>query len=122
MKLQIHDKENNPSSQAYLDKNKKRISQQCLKVLELLMQGKRLTTMNAPSYGILSLPRRIADLREKNGIFVDERWITPPNSSVQIKEWFISEITSGEKKELQKWLNDFQEEKPTLPPTPLQLF
>jgi len=109
--MKIHEKENNPESQEYLDKNRKRLSNQCLKVLELLLQGKRLTTINAPSYGILSLPRRLKDLRE-NGIFVDEKWITPKNSSVEIKEWFIEERTAKEKKELHDFLKKYQSEEP----------
>ena len=115
----IHEKENNPESQSRLDKNKKHFSKQCLKVLELLLQGKRLTTINAPSYGILSLPRRLKDLRE-NGIFVNERWITPPNSSVEIKEWFIQERTQKEKKELQDFLKEYQEEPEPIKPQPHQ--
>jgi len=118
--MKIHEKENNQESQNFLDKNKKHISQQCLKVLELLLRGKRLTTINAPSYGILSLPRRIADLREKNGIFVNERWIRPENSSVEIKEWFIEERIEKEKKELQDFLNEYQNEPPPIRPEPQQ--
>lgn len=117
--MEIHKKENNPASQQYLETHRHRLSKQCLMVLELLLQGKRLTTINAPSYGILSLPRRLKDLRE-NGIFVDERWITPPNSSVEIKEWFIEERTEKEKKELQDFLQSYQEEKPPIEPIPVQ--
>ena len=110
--MKIHAYENNQESQNNLDKNRKRFSKQCLIVLELLMRGVRLTTINAPSYGILSLPRRIADLREKNGIIVDEQWIKPANSSVEIKEWFIEVKTGKEKKELQDFLTSYQEEPP----------
>ena len=120
--MRIHTHENNPESQANLDKNKTRFSKQCLTVLELLLQGKRLTTINAPSYGILSLPRRIADLREKNGIYVNERWIKPHNSSVEIKEWFIGEKTAQEKKELQDFIKSYQEEKPQPLPEQTELF
>ncbi len=121
MNLQIHEHENNPESQSNLEKNKTRFSKQCLLVLELLLQGKRLTTINAPSYGILSLPRRIADLREKNGIYVNERWIKPHNSSVEIKEWFLSPKSQAEKKELQDFLIQYQNEEPEpIVPQPIQ--
>lgn len=91
----IHSHDNNPESEKHLSDNCKKFSQQCLKVLELLRQGKRLTTMNAPGYGILSLPRRIKDLRDHNGItnIVDE-W----DKDQRTKVWYMKFFTEVEKK------------------------
>lgn len=91
--MKVHTKENNSESQQHLEENKKHFSQQCLRVLELLRQGKRLTTANAPSYGILSLPRRIKDLRDHNGVEIAEAWRTDENGKKTIKEWFIHHKT-----------------------------
>jgi hypothetical protein len=94
--MKIHSEENNAESEKHLKENKTKFSQQCLRVLELLRQGKRLTTSNAPGYGILSLPRRIKDLRDKNGIAVNERWLQDEKGSNTIKEWFIDEKTENQ--------------------------
>lgn len=115
--MKIHTHENNSESQQHLEANKKHFSQQCLKVLELLLQGKRLTTANAPSYKILSLPRRLKDLRE-NGIFVDEEWILDDTGKKVMKQWFIQERTQNEKRDLQKFLNSFQHESESPQPLP----
>lgn len=91
--MKLHSKENNDESQQHLEENKEKFSAQCLKVLELLRQGKRLTTMNAPSYGILSLPRRIKDLRDHNAIHIDEKWKEDDDGNKICKEWFINQVT-----------------------------
>lgn len=91
--MKLHSKENNSESQSFLDENKDRISRNCLKTYELLRRGKRLTTDNAPSYGIRSLPRRIKDLRDHNGIHIDEQWLTDADGKKICKEWFINQVT-----------------------------
>jgi hypothetical protein len=102
--MTIHDRENNEESEEHLKENHKKFSQQCLKVLELLRQGKRLTTMNAPSHGILSLPRRIKDLRDYHGVHIDEQWLLDNDGKQTIKEWFINKKTDRPtKKELTDW-------------------
>jgi hypothetical protein len=83
--FEVHSRENNPESESHLNENRQKFSDQCKKVLSLLQDGVRLTTINAPSYGILSLPRRIKDLKDYNGIEVKERWLTNP----KIKEWYL---------------------------------
>lgn len=99
-KLKTHLQENNKESQAHLEKNEAKFSQQCLKVLELLHQGKRLTTGNAVSYGIRSLPRRIKDLRDRNGItIIKDKWLTDTKGNRIEKEWWI-EITTRPTKKL----------------------
>ena len=107
MKAAIHHHENNNQSQTFLEENKSHFSQQCLKVLELLRQGRRLTTINAPTYGILSLPRRIKDLKDKNGVHVDERWIEV--GGIKVKEWFIEQKVENE---IQQWFSQYQNEQP----------
>lgn len=98
-KLEIHELENNAESEQHLKENARKFSQQCLKVLELLYQGKKLTTMNAPSYGILSLPRRLKDLRDYNGIHIDEEWLYDGNGKRTVKQWSINFRTQKAKKE-----------------------
>lgn len=105
-KLEIHEGENNAESAQHLKENAKKFSQQCLKVLELLYQGKKLTTMNAPSYGILSLPRRIKDLRDYNKVhIIEEKWLHDADGHRTVKEWFINFRTEKAKKEdvIKEW-------------------
>lgn len=94
--MKLHTEENNEESEKHLEENKTKFSQQCLRVLELLRQGKRLTTMNAPGYGILSLPRRVKDLKDKNGVVISDRWLQDEKGRNTIKEWFIDEKTEGQ--------------------------
>lgn len=101
-KLHTHLRENNKESQKHLEDHQEGFTQNCLKVLELLYQGKRLTTDNAPLYGIRSLPRRIKDLRDRNGITViKDQWIRNKDG-VKIKEWWIEITTRPTKKEVIK--------------------
>ena len=98
-KLEIHELENNAESERHLKENAKKFSQQCLKVLELLYQGKKLTTMSAPSYGILSLPRRIKDLRDYNKVhIIEEEWLYDANGKRLVKQWFINPRTEKARK------------------------
>jgi len=100
-----HQHENNPESRQHLRANTKKFSNQCLKVLELLLQGKRLTTMNAPSYGILSLPRRLKDIRDHNGVTnISERWLLDEEGKKVIKQWFIDFKTDKEKSDIKKFI------------------
>jgi len=111
--MRIHEKENNPSSQAHFEKNKKHFSQQCKKVLQLLLDGKRLTVKSAiTNYDIWSLPRRILDLRE-NGINIHDEWVDDKNGENKIKQYFLAPKSDAELKELQEFLTDYQNEQPT---------
>lgn len=111
--IEIHQLENNPESQKHLHENHKKFSQQCLRVLELLRQGKRLTTINAPSYGILSLPRRIKDLRDWHGVHIDDQWLLDGNGKQTVKEWFINFKTDrASKKELTEWWQNYIKKNP----------
>lgn len=87
--LFIHGFENNQESQQFLNENRYRLSQQCKKVLELLEKGIRLTTANAPGYGILSLCRRIKDLKDYNGIQINETWVTDQEGKRLYKMWYL---------------------------------
>jgi hypothetical protein len=98
--MRVHENENNLESQTNLDANKVKFSKQCLTVLELLRQGKRLTTLNAPTYGIRSLPRRIKDLRDLNGITdISDEWILNEKGHQVEKVWFINFKTERQQKE-----------------------
>ena len=69
----VHSRENNARSQAHLDSNRKRFSNQCQLVYDWLMTGKTLTRKEAMNLlDIRHLPRRIADLREA-GIDVKDK-------------------------------------------------
>jgi hypothetical protein len=82
----IHSVENNSESQAHLNENRAHFTDQCKKVLALLESGVRLTTVSAVDYHILSLPRRILDLKQ-NGVKIEEEWLTGLGKR-KIKVWF----------------------------------
>lgn len=87
--IEIHDRENNSESEGFLNENRKRLSKQCVRVLQLLQSGIRLTTENAPGYRILSLPRRVKDLRDYNKIPVNDSWVRDENGRRLIKEYYL---------------------------------
>lgn len=95
--IQIHDQENNEESAQHLKENRKKFSQQCLKLMELLNQGKRLTVANAIGYGIMSLPRRVLDCRE-NGLKIEDQWVKDTKGKRLYKEYFITITTRPTKK------------------------
>lgn len=114
--LEIHEIENNDDSQSFLNENHGKIKKQCIKVYKLLAQGIVLTTGNAPSYGIRSLPRRIKDLRDQCGVknIIDE-WEYGLNEKgemkrIQKKWWLQLPKVYPTKNDLQTWFNEFQQE------------
>lgn len=119
--MKIHQKENNQESQQHLEENKDHFSAQCLKVLEILQQGKRLTVKSAMNqYEIWSLPRRILDLKEK-GIDIHDEWILDKDGKTKIKQWFLAPKTE---QSLQEFLSELQNEKqiPDNRPSQIDLF
>lgn len=119
-KLHTHLHENNKESQQHLERNEKKFTKQCLLVLELLYQGRRLTTFNAPSYRISSLPRRIKDLRDRNGItIIKDQWLDSSGKPTEAqrgdgvhKEWFIEFKTQKSKEECIKQWRERMKKKP----------
>ena len=117
--MKMHEKENNSESKSHLEENKKHFSQQCKKVLQLLLDGKRLTVKSAMNhYGVWSLPRRCLDLKE-NGVSIETEWIIDHDGKSKIKQYFLSPKSESEKKELQKFLTDLQQELPPIKPEPV---
>lgn len=80
-----HIHENNATSQAFVNEHRQHFNTQCQRVYTLLRQGHRLTVMSAMNdYGIMSLPRRCADLREK-GILIKSEFI----KGQKVKEYYL---------------------------------
>lgn len=102
--MEIHDRENNSESDQHLKENSKKFSAQCLKVLQLFLDGKRLTVLSAYGYGISSLPRRVLDIKE-NGISVDDKWITDENGKRLHKEYFIEIKTDSQKQQIKAFID-----------------
>lgn len=93
MKSQMHTHihENNSESLQHLEENEQYLSDQCMLVWKLLKCGIRLTVVSAiTKYGISSLPRRIKDLRDRNGkTEIEDEWVLNGDGKKLFKEWFI---------------------------------
>lgn len=81
--LKVHHIENNADSQATLNEFKQRITNDCRKVLNLLLAKHELTVLKCAigiyhegnHIRISSLPRRVKDLTDNNGIKISKRKI-----------------------------------------------
>lgn len=81
----VHLHENNVESMENLAASYERLSKQCKKVFDLLMNGKSLTTESAlVVYKVFSLPRRILDLKQKR-VKISDRW------DDKVKVWWMTE-------------------------------
>jgi hypothetical protein len=117
--VELHARENNQESEDFLNENHERLSKQATYVLKLLKRGERLTVPKALGLGIMSLPRRIMDLKE-SGIEIKDTWLKDSNGKRIMKEWFIeipkqptkSELIANtikiSKSDLQDFWNDLQ--------------
>lgn len=86
----VHRYENNAESESHLKENEKRFSTQCWRVYNLLLAGCRLTRIKAATdFKILSLERRVKDLRE-NGIEINTEWVKDDRGHNLYKEYFIT--------------------------------
>ncbi len=86
--FQVHDKENNSESEIHLSYNRKDFSKQCEKLFYILINGEQITTKSALLiHNIHSLPRRIMDLRNDNGVKISDKW----DSTEKVKIWYMSQ-------------------------------
>lgn len=69
----VHKEENNKESQTHLNKNRKSFNKKCEQVFNWLLEGKELTVLQCANDGVASLPRRIADLKDKK-VQISDRW------------------------------------------------
>lgn len=87
--FELHQRENNPLSQAFLEENRGLLTESCFNVLKTLVNGTELTTDNAKELaGTRSLPRRILDLRAM-GISISESWVLIDGRRSH-KKWFMT--------------------------------
>lgn len=102
-KINTHIRENNKESQQHLEENEQLFSDQCLKVMQLLNKGIRLTVLEAHKMGISSLPRRIKDLRDRNNITnIKDEWVVDGKGKKLYKQWFIPGLRPPTKKQVAK--------------------
>ena len=104
-KLKTHIHENSKESLGFLEENEGKFTEECWKVLQILNTGVRLTVAKAIAepYFISSLPRRILDLRERNGITsIKDDWIRDGRGKRVCKEWWIDIATRPTKGEVIK--------------------
>ena len=90
----VHNRENNPNSQARLELKREDFNEQCWKVLVRMLKGERLTVADTAPLGenhISSLPRRAKDLIDGKGIPVKRQWAVVNGVVQDYKEYFIEE-------------------------------
>lgn len=91
LNINTHAIENNPLSQAFLQKHSHLFKLSVFNVLKVLVEGNELTTENAKTIaGTRSLPRRIKDLRDDNGFKISDRW-QKVEGGTGYKVWYMSE-------------------------------
>lgn len=87
----VHQRENNPLSQAFLDEHREKFNRDCFNVLVELVSGKRLSYKYAIDIGLSGdIRARIRDLRKIYGIPVSDEWITTANER-RYKEYYMTE-------------------------------
>ena len=83
----IAHRENNKGSQAILDANLPRFSNQCKILFEYLKEGNKITVINAMMYLRIGDPRRrLKDLADKYGIEIESNLLEG-----RYKEYFLKE-------------------------------
>lgn len=86
----VHEKENNPISQAHLDKFRDKFNKDCFSVLNELVSGKRLSYKYAIDTGLSGdIRARVRDLRRVYMIPVSDEWIETENGR-KFKEYFMT--------------------------------
>lgn len=89
--IDVHGRENNPLSEAFLEENRTAFAESCFKVLKALVFGNVLTTDNAKKVaGTRSLPRRVKDLKDTMGFSIQSEWVIE-NGRKKHKCWFMNE-------------------------------
>lgn len=90
----VHQRENNPVSQDFLEENRQLFNESCFEVFKALVSGVRLTTDNAKTLAqTRSLPRRIKDLRgeDGDGFKISDKWLLDKDGRRTVKEWYMSD-------------------------------
>lgn len=88
--FKIHEFENTKDNQANLDQNKVKFSGQAKYVLELLRKGYKLTRKSAMvDFGVMSLERRIKDLRDYHKIDIKAEWVLKEDGKRSHKIYYL---------------------------------
>jgi hypothetical protein len=110
----IHQRENNHSSQSHLEQNRQRLTGKCLIVLNVMLKGNEIwidsaetrcyneegeMVLTGTGVKISSLPRRIKDLKEMGFI----EWLHFRDAEDGYRHWFI--LPENREKVLMKLLS-----------------
>lgn len=88
----VHEHENNPHSQAHLDRHRMKFTGQVAVVYSLLQKGIKLTSdVAADGWRIRHLARRIGDLAEQFGIDIDREWVNNNGAPGDVLVYFLPE-------------------------------
>jgi len=110
----LHDREDNEWSEQFLKDNREKFAKQCVDVLRLLYQGRRLTAKNANDIlNIADGGRRLREIKAAKKECMKGKRIT--NGKVEGVEYFLEIPKQPTKQDLQEWFRKYQEE--VEPPT-----
>jgi hypothetical protein len=87
----VHDRENNPTSQAHLELKREDFNEQCWIVLKRMLDGEKLSYLTAINSGIGDIRRRAKDLIDGKGIPVKREWAVIDGVKQDYKWYYIAE-------------------------------
>lgn len=87
----VHNRENNPDSQAHLELKREDFNEQCWTVLKRMLSGEKITNKDGVNTGISDIRRRAKDLIDHKGIPVKREWAVVNGVKQDYKWYYISE-------------------------------
>jgi hypothetical protein len=86
----VHRIENNPESQAQLDKHRDVFTRECWQVLKRMLQGEEITMKSGINSGISDIRRRAKDLIDYYNVPVRCEFIDEDGVKLRYKKYYIS--------------------------------
>ena len=109
----LHEIENNPDSQSFLDENINQFNGDCKKVMVLLYKGIRLNAkMLVQEYGLHD--RRLRNCIAARPDVVKKAWKFDENGKRLFVEYFIEQPMPETKKQLVEWAGNYLEKQAQL--------
>jgi len=107
----LHTRETSSETESFLKENGDKFQGDCLTIMRLLFAGYKLSAKDVVvKWGLHD--RRLRDVIKARPDIVKKEWIYKPNGKRDYVVYFIEKFQPPTKSDLQKWWNEFQEQKP----------